>query len=338
CVPFRNTSSGGRDAHLTCVYGYQIPLNSSKIVKSVTLPSGPGDVVMLAMSLVSPPVPGTLVYTPPSGTVLPTGANTLSATFTPTDQADFTGATGSVQELVNPANPTTLVWPTPAPITYGTALSSTQLDAVAETTPGTTSVSLSPYYRVNAFQTDGSIFSTGGFDNAGDAYSATLLGSSVVWNGQTYSLGPANLPDAVTSTTIALPQGNFATLSMIGAATTTGQTNQPFIVTYTDGTTATTKISLDSWVLYFGQPGESLVTNTPYLNTGSGGRITSEQADLYGYQIVLDSTKVVQSITLPNNRNVVIVAMALSTSATATVIPGTYTYTPPVGTVPAVGT
>ncbi|WP_433985316.1 MBG domain-containing protein [Tunturiibacter empetritectus] len=340
CVPFRNTSTGGQDAHLTCVYGYQIPLNSSKIVQSVTLPAwqGPGDVSILAMDLVSPPVPGALVYNPALGAVLPTGENTLSATFTPTDQTDYTGASASVQLLVNPSNATTLVWPTPAPIVYGTALSATQLNAVAQTTPGTTSVSLSSYYRVNAFETDGSTFSTGGFDNGGNAYSATLLGSSVVWNGQTYALGPANVPDAVTSTTIALPQGNFVSLSLIGAATTGGQTAQPFTITYTDGTTATTKISLSSWLVNQGYPGESFVAVTGYYNNGSGGRVTGQQADLYGYQIALDNTRTVQSITLPNNRNVVIVAMGLNTSSTPTVVPGTYAYTPAAGVVPAVGT
>ncbi len=227
CVPYRNNSNGTQDAHLTCVFGYQITLDPTKIVQSIKLPATRNN-VFLAMALVSPPVPGTLAYTPPSGTVLPTGVNTLSALFTPTDSTDYTSATASVLELVNPANPTTLVWPTPAPITYGTALDSTQLNATAQTTPGTTSVSLASYYRVNAFQTDGSLFSTGGFDNNGNAFSANLMGSSIVWNGQTYSLGPANLPSAVTSTTIALPQGKFAALTMIGAATTFGQTGQPF--------------------------------------------------------------------------------------------------------------
>ena len=337
CVPYRNNSNGTTDAHLTCVFGYQISLDSTKIVQSITLP-GTRNNVFLAMSLVTPPIPGTLVYNPPSGTILPTGENTLSATFTPTDQTDFTSATGSVQELVNPANTVNLVWPTPAPITYGTALSSTQLDAVAQTIPGPTSVSLSSYYRVNAFQSDGSVFSTGGFDNNGNAYSSNLVGSTIVWNGQTYSLGPANLPSAVTSTTIGLPQGNFAVLSMIGAATTYGATSQPFTITYTDGTTATTNISLSPWTVSLGYPGESMVGLYAYYNTGSGGRVTSSEAALYGYQITLDPTKVVQSITLPNNRNVVIVAMSLNTSTTPIIVPGTYTYTPPAGTVPSVGT
>ncbi len=336
CVPYRNLNNGGSDAHLTCVFGYQIALDSTKIVQSIKLPAT-RNVVMLAMALVTPPVPGTLVYTPSSGTVLPTGENTLSAVFTPTDQTDFTGATASVQELVNPANPTTLVWPTPAPITYGTALSSIQLNAVAQTTPGTTSVSLASYYRVNAFQTDGSLFSTGGFDNNGNAFSANALGSSIVWNGQTYSLGPANLPSAVSSSTIALPQGNFTQMTVIGAATTTGQTNQVITITYTDGTSVNDTFSLSSWTSPQNYPGENIVSTTPYRNTGSGGR-TNGNVYLYGFIVPIDGTKVVKSLTLPNNRNIVLMAMSLSTSSTPVGVAGSYVYTPPAGTVPSVGT
>ena len=41
-------------------------------------------------------VPGTFVYNPPAGTVLPAGNfQTLSVTFTPTDTVDYTTATGT---------------------------------------------------------------------------------------------------------------------------------------------------------------------------------------------------------------------------------------------------
>jgi hypothetical protein len=41
-------------------------------------------------------VPGTFVYSPVAGTVLNAGANqTLSVTFTPTDAANYTGATAT---------------------------------------------------------------------------------------------------------------------------------------------------------------------------------------------------------------------------------------------------
>jgi hypothetical protein len=76
-------------------------------------------------------VPGTFTYTPAAGTTLTVGANqTLSVAFTPTDTADYTTATASVSLTVNQATPA-INWATPAPITYGTALSSTQLDATA---------------------------------------------------------------------------------------------------------------------------------------------------------------------------------------------------------------
>jgi RHS repeat-associated protein len=75
-------------------------------------------------------VPGSFAYTPALGTVLPAGSQTLSTTFTPTDTTDYTTATASVTLSVNKATPT-ITWPTPAAITYGTPLSSTQLDATA---------------------------------------------------------------------------------------------------------------------------------------------------------------------------------------------------------------
>ncbi len=95
---------------------------------------------------------------------------------------------------------------------------------------------------------------------------------------------------------------------------------------------------MSSWTVSLSYPGETMVALDAYYNNGSGGRVTTSEAALYGYQIALDSTKVVQSITLPNNRNVVIVAMSLSTSTTPVSVAGTYVYTPPAGTVPAVGT
>ena len=75
---------------------------------------------------------GTWSYSPASGTVLTAGTQTLTATFTPTDSNDYNPAAGTVQLTVNKVT-TTVTWPTPAAITYGTALSSTQLNATANT-------------------------------------------------------------------------------------------------------------------------------------------------------------------------------------------------------------
>ncbi len=80
-------------------------------------------------------VPGTLSYSPALGTVLNAGKTNLTVTFTPDDLVDFTTATAIVQLMVNQAIPV-VSWTAPAPITYGTPLSSTQLNATASV-PGT---------------------------------------------------------------------------------------------------------------------------------------------------------------------------------------------------------
>jgi hypothetical protein len=80
-------------------------------------------------------VPGSFVYSPAAGTILGAGTQRLSATFTPSDTTDYSGATASVLLAVGKATPV-LIWPTPTPIPYGTALSSTQLNATANV-PGT---------------------------------------------------------------------------------------------------------------------------------------------------------------------------------------------------------
>jgi hypothetical protein len=82
-------------------------------------------------------VPGTFVYTPAAGTVLNAGAGQiLSVDFTPTDMVNYNSVLGTTVTInVNKATPT-VTWSNPADITYGTALSGTQLNATASV-PGT---------------------------------------------------------------------------------------------------------------------------------------------------------------------------------------------------------
>jgi Flp pilus assembly CpaE family ATPase len=80
-------------------------------------------------------VPGTFVYTPAAGDQLRVGRHTLSVTFNPADAAGYTEATATVVVTVTKSVPS-IAWPTPAPITYGTRLSKTHLDATASV-PGT---------------------------------------------------------------------------------------------------------------------------------------------------------------------------------------------------------
>ena len=76
-------------------------------------------------------VPGTFAYSPAAGTVLRAGSQTLSVTFTPTDSTDYKTVTATTTIDVAQARRRS-PGPTPAGITYGTALSSTQLDATRQ--------------------------------------------------------------------------------------------------------------------------------------------------------------------------------------------------------------
>ena len=80
-------------------------------------------------------VPGTFLYTPAASTAPAVGSQTLSVLFTPTDTADYSTVSATVQLMVGKITPT-ITWPTPAPIAFGTRLSSAQLNATANV-PGT---------------------------------------------------------------------------------------------------------------------------------------------------------------------------------------------------------
>jgi hypothetical protein len=84
-------------------------------------------------------MPGTFDYTPPAGTVLNVGIQTLQVAFAPTDTENCISASHTVTINVLQATPT-IDWNDPEDITYGTDLSRT-LNAVASyngnTIPGT---------------------------------------------------------------------------------------------------------------------------------------------------------------------------------------------------------
>ncbi|MGB8262057.1 MAG: Ig-like domain repeat protein [Terracidiphilus sp.] len=66
-------------------------------------------------------VAGSFAYTPAAGTVLATGSQTLSVTFTPTDAANYNAATATVTLTVNQAAQTITFTPLSSPVTYGVA-------------------------------------------------------------------------------------------------------------------------------------------------------------------------------------------------------------------------
>jgi alpha-mannosidase len=186
--------------------------------------------------------------------------------------------------------------------------------SVTEIKKGTVPVDLSSAYNVGAIHIDGSAFTpANSADGEGFAYSKEALGSTQLWDGVLFNLGPANAPDAVTDRTISLPSGKFSSISLLATGVEGNQESQVFTITYADGTSSSVTQSLSDWYEPSGYKGESQAVVMPYRLVADGAK-DNRTFYLYGYSLNLDSSKGVHSITLPNNEHVLVFAVTLAPS------------------------
>jgi hypothetical protein len=209
-------------------------------------------------------------------------------------------------------------------------------------------VDLSSYYNVSGIYTNGTSF-TAGLDGGGAAYSAqamiatapptsgSITGAAPSYptlslpqspNTIVFNFGPENAPDAVSGCTpvssscsvsaaagpINLPAGEFTVLELVGTGVQGGQTGT-VTVTYSDGSSDTFTQGFSDW--FSTGPyniGESIALLLPYRL--SGGSQDNRPFRIYNYSIAINATKTVQSMTLPNNRDIVVLG------ATLVAIPG----------------
>ncbi len=111
-------------AEVTLTVGKATPVINWPTPAAITYGTALGDDQLNA----STDVAGTFTYDPGAETVLPAGDHTLNVTFTPDDDVNYTTTTAEVTLTVGKATPV-INWPTPAAITYGTALGDDQLNA-----------------------------------------------------------------------------------------------------------------------------------------------------------------------------------------------------------------
>jgi hypothetical protein len=173
--------------------------------------------------------------------------------------------------------------------------------------PVPTPLTLSSVANVYALFNVGSPVTNGGLDGSDDAYSKSLLGASITWSGTTFPLGAAAAADAVSGTTIPLPAGQYSTLQLLGTGSHANQPNQTFTIKYTDGSVKAISQSLSDWFSPQSYPGEAIAATMAYRLIPTGAT-DNRPFNLYGYTFALDNTKTVQSITLPANRHVVVLA------------------------------
>ena len=182
-------------------------------------------------------------------------------------------------------------------------------------TPGSSApVDLSAAFNATGIFNDGAAaLETSGVDGEGNGYAAQLLGASQTWKGIRFNLGRADAPDLVSchGQTIPLPSGPHASLWLLGAAVEGSQMAQTFTVTYADGTTQALVQNLSDWFQPGGFPGESRAVKMPYRLSARGAR-DPRSFYAYSYGFRLDGAKTAQSVTLPNNEYVKILALSLA--------------------------
>jgi len=171
-------------------------------------------------------------------------------------------------------------------------------------------VNLSSIFNQTGSVTDGTTFGAG-LDGNGNAYSALLLGSTVMAAGSVFSLGaPGTNAVQAAGQTIALPAGQFSTLTFLGTGVNGPQLGQTFTVNYNDGTSDTFTVSLSDWQNPQGYTGESIAATLGYFDAADGSSPAVPNY-LYQYTLNLNNQKTVSSITVPSNGNVMLLAMNL---------------------------
>jgi hypothetical protein len=292
---------------------------TSHVVIALTVRAAPAFTLSMSPAALSlqPGASGTssLSITPQNGF---TGAVTLSIAGVPNGVAGtfITGSKPAIQLAITAAaaagQSTITITGKSGSLTKTATVTLTVLGSSA----GSALVNLTPLYNVSGIVTDSTTFTGGGLDGGGRSYSANLLGPVQSPSGNGFSFGPANAPDAVTSATIPLPTGQYSSIALLATAVNGNQTNQTFTVSYTDGTSSTFTQNLSDWCTPQNYPGESKAVAMTYRDNSNATRDTRAMA-LYGYTFNLASGKVVSSISLPRNRNVVVLAVRLGSATNA---------------------
>jgi hypothetical protein len=240
-----------------------------------------------------------------SASGLPDG---VTATFNPSSTAGTSTMTLTASASTVPAKSSITITGTSGNVSHAATTAVT----VTPVQTGTVPVDLSSAFNVTGIYDDDTKFAeAASLDSGGYSLSEQLLGTEQVGDGVILKLGPANAPDAVTGKTISLPAGKFTNLKVLALAVNGDQDSQVFTVTYGDGTSSSFTQNLSDWARSRNFAGESVAVGMPYRLTSDGTRDGGRTFYSYAYSFALDRNKVIRSISLPSNRNVLVFALTL---------------------------
>ena len=231
----------------------------------------------------------------------------VSASFNPASTSAASILTLTATASTTPARATVTITGAAKNLSH----SITTAVAVTPVLTGTVPVDLSSAYNITGIYNDGSTFTPdASLDGDGYSFSAQQLGSEQIGDGVVFKIGPPNAPDLVTGKTIALPSGKFSSLRILALGVNGTQELQTITVTYADGTSSSFSQSLSDWAVPRHFPGEIEAAIMPYRLTADGSKDSRTfYADAYSFN--LDSNKIVRSLSLPSNRDVLVLGVTL---------------------------
>ncbi len=199
-------------------------------------------------------VPGAFTYSPTNGTVLNAGANTLSVTFTPTDTADYSNATGMVSLVVSPAPLTvaasnaTRVYGQTNPVFEGIVVGVTNGDEITATfsCTATNASSAGTYFIVPTLVDPNDQRTNYNVSLINGTLLVTEATSIITWTNPAPILYGTPLSAKQLNATANVP-GQFAYTPTNGSALNTGTNTLSVVFTPTDAldySNATTSVSL----------------------------------------------------------------------------------------------
>jgi beta-glucosidase len=170
--------------------------------------------------------------------------------------------------------------------------------------------------------TDDANQSVGNLDGAGYSFSAQALASVGITPGGTVKSGatsftwpdtPTGQPDAVTTAgQVISMSGTGSALSLLAVGTNGSQTGK-ITVTYTDGTSSTSNLSVADWWSNAAIDGCTLVATTPHWNRPPDSTNPADQhVSLYAAAVPLTGGKQISSMTLPDDKQLHIFASTVS--------------------------
>ena len=184
---------------------------------------------------------------------------------------------------------------------------------------------------IDGIDADGTSSVAGGLDGHGNALSSTLLGASLSWSGAKFTFGPAGKASATSGATIAIPAGSYASVELLATGVNGNQANAAFTLNYSDGTRSTLTQSVSDWFTPQHYAGESIALTMAYRLTSAGAR-QNGPVYLYGYTFLVPAGKTLKSVGLPNDRNIVVLALDVTPSTSVTPTAAAPTVSPSAGT------